>query len=173
MSKGNYLNEQEKAFGARIREIRIAQGFNTQYEFVKVFTGSTKRSSFISRVEKGTNLDFTTIVRLTRALKISMRCLFDFNNNFSITKINHDVSLEKSISGELRKLGMRVRDLRKSKGLIQLDLALESLMGDTSISLYERGELKPEFDTIVSIALGLKVEAWELFDHAEDYSEFS
>lgn len=167
MSKGKYLDEQEKAFGARIKEIRIAQGFNTQYEFVKVFTGSTKRSSIISRIENGTNLDFTTLVRLARSLKVSMLCLFDFDNKFSIKTIRPTGDLEKGINEELRKFGARVRKIRKSKGLIQLDLALESIMGDTSISHYERGELKPEFDTIASIALGLKVEIWELFNYED------
>ena len=170
MSKGRYLDEQEKSLGNRIRKLRIAQGYNTQYEFVKAFTGDTKRSSFISRVEKGVNVDFTTIVRLVRTLKTSVLCLFDFNNQFPITNVLYNGSLDESINDELQKFGARVRKIRKSKGLMQLDLALDSIIGDTSISHYERGEIKPEFDTIASIALGLKVEVWELFDYEEKYS---
>lgn len=167
MSKGSYLDEQEKALGIRIKKLRIERGFNTQYEFTKAYTGESKRSSFISKVEHGANIDFITIVRLIRTLKISTLSLFDFNNQFPIQIISNNLSLEESIQTELHNLSKRIYVLRKAKKLVQLNVALEALIGDTKISAVERGEVKPEFDTIASIALGLKVQIWELFDYSE------
>jgi len=172
MSKEVYLNRQKVALGNRIKYLRIYRGYNTQHQFAIDFTGRNKRSSLISRMEKGVNLDFTTLVRLARALKIQTFGLFDFDGQFLIQEIVYTTSLEESVLDEATRLGRRIRRIRKNKGIIQLDVALESLIGDTKISHYERGEIKPEFETIASIALGLKVEIWELFDYKGKYSQF-
>lgn len=79
-------------------------------------------------------------------------------------------SLEKWINKELHKFSKRIREIRKAKGMVQLDVALSALIGETSISHYERGEIKPELITILGIARGLKVRAWELFDYNGKYS---
>jgi hypothetical protein len=45
------------------------------------------------------------------------------------------------INDELQKICAVVRKIRRSKGLMQLDLVFESIIGDISISHYELGRL--------------------------------
>ncbi|WP_127125428.1 helix-turn-helix transcriptional regulator [Pseudoflavitalea rhizosphaerae] len=165
MDKEKHLKEQKLAFGERVKQLRIERGFNTQAAFVREYTGQAKRSSLISRIENGANVDFITIVRLTRILNTSLFSLFDFAGQFPIENIKHSGSLEKWIKSELYKFSKKLREVRKAKGMVQLDVALDALIGETSISHYERAEIKPELITILGIARGLKVQAWQLFDY--------
>ena len=166
-----YIEKQRNALGERICKIRIVRGYNTQKEFSIVYSGSSLKTTFISQLEKGKNTKFDTIVRLIIKLKVSPVSLFDFNNKFPITKYAWSIS-EEALSQKLLKiLAKRIKDIRKEKGLVQVDVELDSLVGDGKISRYELCLEKPEFDTISRIAYGLNVEIWELFWDGEKEKE--
>jgi transcriptional regulator with XRE-family HTH domain len=64
---------------------------------------------------------------------------------------------------ELKKLGKRIRELREAKGMLQVDLELDTGINRTEISRIENGLRNIEFNTLVKIAEGLEVEVIELF----------
>ncbi len=64
----------------------------------------------------------------------------------------------KEFSEELRKLGQRLKQLRKHRGLKLLDLEVLSGINDSDISRYERGKENIEFLTIFKLARALEVE---------------
>lgn len=68
---------------------------------------------------------------------------------------------------ELQKLGSRIRQIRDSKGLLQLDIEVESGINRTEISRIENGQKNIEFFTLVKIAEALKVELYQLFEPEE------
>lgn len=63
----------------------------------------------------------------------------------------------------LRKLGERVRTLRRHRGLTQEDLAESLDLSVAYISLIERGGRNPPFTTVVAIARALGVTTNEVF----------
>lgn len=165
MGKDEYLNQQERLLGGRIQFLRIRKGYNTQAEFSKVFTESNNKSSIVSRLEKGVNVQFKTIVRLAIVFKIRLIVLFDFNDRSPIIEFESTLSLEARIKEELLKVGKKIQDIRKHKNLLQLDLDIALNIDRANLSHYENGEEPLEFDTIAQIAFGLGVEVWELFDY--------
>jgi transcriptional regulator with XRE-family HTH domain len=58
---------------------------------------------------------------------------------------------------ELRRLGDRVREQRKSRGLTQEDLAESLHLSVAYVSLIERGGRNPPYTTVVAIARALGV----------------
>jgi len=65
---------------------------------------------------------------------------------------------------DIKKLfGNRVRELRKSKGLSQEELAFRSSVHRTYIGGIERGERNPSLKNIKSIADALEVSLSDLF----------
>lgn len=56
---------------------------------------------------------------------------------------------------------MRLKDLRKEKGITQLQLAMELSMSQNSISRYETGERQAGYDELIKIA--------DYFDVSIDY----
>ena len=63
----------------------------------------------------------------------------------------------------LTQLGMRIRYLRKQKGMSQLDLALESDVNKNYISDLERGERNPTVKVLEKIAKAFGISLEELF----------
>ena len=63
--------------------------------------------------------------------------------------------------------GQTLRELRKEKGLSQEDLAHESGLDRTFISLLERGKRQPSLGTTISIANALTLSASELINKVE------
>ncbi len=59
---------------------------------------------------------------------------------------------------ELKKLGIRLRQLRKHRKLKLLDLEVLSGINDSDISRYESGKENIEFITIFKLAKALEVE---------------
>ncbi len=47
---------------------------------------------------------------------------------------------------------MRLRELRKSKGISQLKLAMDLSMNQNTISRYETGERQADYKTLIKIA---------------------
>ncbi len=56
---------------------------------------------------------------------------------------------------------MKLRELRKSKGISQLKLAMDLNMNQNSVSRYENGEREADYATLISIA--------DYFDVSIDY----
>ena len=71
--------------------------------------------------------------------------------------------LDERFTYELEAFGKRVRSMRKSKGMSQLDLALAVSKDRSEISKIENGKLNIEFLTIVKIGLALDSELSDLF----------
>ena len=69
------------------------------------------------------------------------------------------------------KLGSRIRELRKIKGVSQLELAYDMDMSMNTISGIELGKISPKIDTLRKIALKLEVDITELFDFGEKQSK--
>jgi transcriptional regulator with XRE-family HTH domain len=66
---------------------------------------------------------------------------------------------------ELINLGGRIKQLRKHRKLLLLDLELLSGVNDSDISRYERGKENIEFHTIFKLAKALQVTIKDLFDY--------
>jgi len=62
-------------------------------------------------------------------------------------------------------VGERIRTIRKSKGLTQLQLAELSSLDDAYIGAVERGERNFTIDTLEKIHAALQVDATDLFRH--------
>jgi len=65
------------------------------------------------------------------------------------------------------KLGKRIRELRKIRGISQLELAFDMDMSMNTISGIELGKISPKIDTLKKIALKLNVNIGELFEFSE------
>jgi HTH-type transcriptional regulator, competence development regulator len=74
-------------------------------------------------------------------------------------------SMEVNFEKELKKLGQRIKQLRKHRKLTLLDLELLSGVADTKISRYERGHENVEYLTLFKLAKGLQVEINALTDY--------
>lgn len=64
-------------------------------------------------------------------------------------------------------LGVRVRHIRRLKGLTQKEVAEVCGIERSYLSRLEKGEFKPQLDTIVLLAQGLRVTLSELFEEIE------
>ena len=69
----------------------------------------------------------------------------------------------------LTQLGMRIRYLRKQKGMSQLDLALEAEVNKNYISDLERGSRNPSILILEKIAKALGVSLEILFQGIETF----
>lgn len=170
MDKNAYLDEQLEKLGSRIRDVRISLGYRTQYTFLKIYTGSPKRSSIISRLEKGVNIDFSTAIHLVRAFQINLVSLFDFNDQFELVIYKDKGSFSDRMSGELKSLGKRINKIRKNAKLKLAD-ANDVGISEAKLSLYENGKESIEFESLATLSNWLGVEIWELFWNGEKEKE--
>ena len=72
--------------------------------------------------------------------------------------------MEKRYKIEIKAFGKKLRDLRRERGLSQLDLELESGLNRTEISRIENGLKNIEFATIVKLAIALEADLKDLFN---------
>ena len=63
-----------------------------------------------------------------------------------------------------RKLGQRIKEVRESKELSQLDVASTCDYEKTTISRIENGRTNITLKTLVTLALAMEVELQEFFD---------
>jgi transcriptional regulator with XRE-family HTH domain len=63
----------------------------------------------------------------------------------------------------LTDLGTRIRDLRKSRGISQEDLALQAEMTRTYLAQIEKGKVNPSIGKINKIAESLNISLYEIF----------
>ena len=67
------------------------------------------------------------------------------------------------ITAVSKKVGRKIKQVRKEKNITQEDLALNSGLNRAYIGYIERGERNPSTDTISRIAKSLRVPLKELF----------
>ena len=67
------------------------------------------------------------------------------------------------ITAVSKKIGRKIKQVRKEKNITQEDLALNSGLNRAYIGYIERGERNPSTDTISRIAKSLRVPLKELF----------
>lgn len=66
---------------------------------------------------------------------------------------------------ETKKLvGLRIKELRKSRGLSQEQLAEKADINAKYLSRMERGTENPTLDMLIKLSHALDVEMWEMFD---------
>ena len=63
-----------------------------------------------------------------------------------------------------KKLGNKIRELRKKREMTQASLAEKTGLSDNFIGLLERGQTTPSLETLDRISKALKVPIRELFD---------
>ncbi len=66
-------------------------------------------------------------------------------------------------SGQLQGLARRIRALRERRGLTQEDFATRCGISVSFVSLLERGERNPSYETLLQVAAVLGLPLWELF----------
>ena len=59
-------------------------------------------------------------------------------------------------------LGLRIKQLRKEKGMTQMDLAAKMGKDDRAIGRLENGRTNPTFKTLLEVATGLEMSVEEL-----------
>lgn len=65
-------------------------------------------------------------------------------------------------------IGLRIKDLRKYKGLSQEELAERAETSANYLSRMERGTENPTLDMLIKISDALKIEMWEMFDFGHE-----
>ncbi len=66
-----------------------------------------------------------------------------------------------------KEFGLRVLEIRQSKGLSQQEMADVCGLHRTHISKIEQGNFRVQLDTLIQIAQGLRVSLSELFEGVE------
>ena len=61
-------------------------------------------------------------------------------------------------------IGMRIKEIRRSKGLSQEQLAEKADINSKYLSRMERGTENPTLDMFIKLANALEIEMWEMFD---------
>lgn len=74
------------------------------------------------------------------------------------------MDLTKEEKAYIKKLGMRIVELRKEKNLKQIDLATKINIEDSALRRIESGRTNPTIKTLLRIAEGLDVELLDLID---------
>lgn len=72
---------------------------------------------------------------------------------------------------EKRLIGYRIKELRKSKGLSQEELAERAETSPNYLSRMERGTENPTMDMLIKLANALEVEMWEMFDFGHEVGQ--
>ncbi|SIT31392.1 Helix-turn-helix [Filimonas lacunae] len=163
MLESQYLKDQQLLLGRQITFLRIKAGFNNKETVGKIYTGSDKRSSIISRFEKGNNLKLVSIIRLANIFKVPVYCFFDFQRKFRVIINDRYVDdLEVRLKSTLLMVAKNMKRLRKERNWSQLDLEIETGIDRATLGLYETGSENLEFDTLVIISQGFKVEVLQL-----------
>lgn len=75
------------------------------------------------------------------------------------------MDIEQEFIGELKRLGKRLKQLRKHRGLTLLDLEVLCGINDSDISRYENGKEKIELFSLYRLAKALKVTLNSLTDY--------
>ncbi len=71
----------------------------------------------------------------------------------------------------VKKIGLRIRELRMHKGQSQEKLAFEAHITAKHLSSIELGKENPTLSTLLRLAGALKVELWEMLNYGHVLSE--
>lgn len=74
------------------------------------------------------------------------------------------MSLTKSEKEYIKKIGMRIVQLREEQNLKQIDLAIAINVEDSALRRIETGRTNPTIKSLMRIAKGLNIELIDLFD---------
>ena len=69
---------------------------------------------------------------------------------------------------ELKNLGLRVKELRKEKGLTQTELAHTIGKDHPSINRLEKGKINPSYIFLLEVAYGLEIDPRNFFPPSKD-----
>lgn len=74
---------------------------------------------------------------------------------------------------EKKIIGLRIKEIRKSKGLSQETLAEKAETSPNYLSRMERGTENPTLDMLIKLSTALEIEMWEMFDfgHVASHKE--
>jgi len=72
---------------------------------------------------------------------------------------------------EKKIIGLRIKEIRKSKGLSQETLAEKAETSPNYLSRMERGTENPTLDMLIKLSNALEVEMWEIFDFGHVVSQ--
>ncbi len=61
-------------------------------------------------------------------------------------------------------IGMRIKEIRRSKGFSQEQLAEKADINSKYLSRMERGTENPTLDMLIKLSNALEIEMWEMFD---------
>ncbi len=80
---------------------------------------------------------------------------------YHFSRVNKD---EKRYKKEIVQFGSKLKELRESQNMTQLDLELASGINRTEISRIENGQNNIEFFTIVKLAEALQINIYKFFN---------
>jgi len=97
------------------------------------------------------------IIHLSVGIVTKLSCIGLFSS-YAINSYYNAVMNQKELAG------LRIRTLRKSRGLSQEQLAEKTGISSKYLSSIERGLENPTFDTFIKLAEALQIELHELFN---------
>lgn len=137
-----------KNFGEKLRELREERNLS-QKELGDKMGGITQQT--IAQYEKKETVPkFETVSKIANALEINPNI---FYSDFS-----------QSVADDSEEIGERIKELRKSKGVSQKELAQKTGLSIGSIQGYEQGRYNPKLEAIVKIAGALGVDLKVFYD---------
>ena len=72
--------------------------------------------------------------------------------------------------GKKEEIGIRIRTMRKSRGLTQEDLAKAICQSPSSITMYETGRREPDFETLEALADAFNIPISSLIPERAEYT---
>nr|DAL89450.1 MAG TPA: Repressor protein CI [Caudoviricetes sp.] len=147
-----------KNFGEKLKGLREERNLS-QKELGDKMGGITQQT--IAQYEKKETVPkFETVSKIANALEINPNI---FYSDFS-----------QSTADDSEEIGERIKELRKSKGVSQKELAQKAGLSIGSIQGYEQGRYNPKLEAIVKMADTLEVELDNFYDallqHGENVS---
>ena len=137
-----------KNFGEKLKELREERNLS-QKELGEKMGGITQQT--IAQYEKKETVPkFETVSKIANALEINPNI---FYSDFS-----------QSVADDSEEIGERIKELRKSKGVSQKELAQKTGLSIGSIQGYEQGRYNPKLEAIAKIADALEVELDNFYD---------
>lgn len=154
------MNESSEIFlkqlGARLDWIITEMGMskkNFGYEF-----NAGKEHKGISRYFSGINMDFTTLVKISNALKLNISFILDVDN-----ADREFMNYADNLGFDSARLAMNIKKYREKALKSQLDLDVFSNIDRTSISKYENRKINPRLDKIFELTQLIGIKPYELF----------
>lgn len=144
-----------KKFGEKLKELREERNLS-QKELGDKMGGITQQT--IAQYEKKETVPkFETVSKIADALEINPNI---FYSDFS-----------QSVTNDSEEIGEKIKELRKSKGISQKELAQKTGLSIGSIQGYEQGRYNPKLEAIAKIADALETEPDNFCDVLLQHSE--